>query len=258
MESVLAIGPAASGKSTFCLAVKEFLQNLNVKSCILNLDPANEFLPYNADIDICDLITLEDVCMSTDLGPNGGLFYCMEFILKNISWLKSQLFEHRNEFILIDCPGQIELFTQNLVLVNILKELQKSCDLNCVVVNLIDSNMCAQPHNFIAACLASLSSMTHLELPHINVLTKIDLLNNYYSDLRFNLEFYTDVFDLSRLVSSSDLAFNKKLANISKKLAEVIDDFGLVTFRLFSVNDKETMYSLVKYIEKSLGTQTID
>ena len=34
--------------------------------------------------------------------------------------------------------------------------------------------------------------MLHLELPHINLLSKIDLIEQY-GKLRFNLEFYTEV-----------------------------------------------------------------
>lgn len=34
--------------------------------------------------------------------------------------------------------------------------------------------------------------MLHLELPHINLLSKIDLIEQY-GKLRFNLDFYTEV-----------------------------------------------------------------
>ena len=40
--------------------------------------------------------------------------------------------------------------------------------------------------------LLSLSTMLQLELPHVNVLTKIDLLKNY-GELKYNLEYYTEV-----------------------------------------------------------------
>jgi len=39
---------------------------------MVNLDPANECLPYKSDIDVEDLITLDDVMAEFDLGPNGG------------------------------------------------------------------------------------------------------------------------------------------------------------------------------------------
>ena len=45
-----------------------------------------------------------------------------------------------------------------------------------VAVNLVDSNYCRDPSVFISAVLLSLSMMMRLEMPHINVLSKIDLI----------------------------------------------------------------------------------
>ena len=123
-----------------------------------------------------------------------------------------------------------------------------------IAVNLIDSNLCVQPHTFIAACLVSLSTMTHLELPHINILSKIDMLQNFYKDMRYSLKFFTDISELSRIISEQDFVFNKKMANISLRLAQVIEDFSLVTFNLLSVNDKDTMISLARQIERLFGS----
>jgi hypothetical protein len=61
---------------------------------VINLDPANDILPYKADIDISDLITISDVMDTLKLGPNGGLVYCMEYLEKNIDWLKVFTFFH--------------------------------------------------------------------------------------------------------------------------------------------------------------------
>lgn len=46
-------------------------------------------------------------------------------------------------------------------------------------VNLIDSFYCTTPENYVSAVLLSLSTMLHLELPHVNVLSKIDLIQRY-------------------------------------------------------------------------------
>ena len=40
---------------------------------MVNLDPANDVLPFKPDIDISDLITITDVMENLKLGPNGGL-----------------------------------------------------------------------------------------------------------------------------------------------------------------------------------------
>lgn len=253
MEIIIVTGPAGSGKSTLCQGLKDFLLTLSKGSIICNLDPGNECFQYNADIDICELITLDDVCLTQGLGPNGGLLYCMEFLDKNISWLDSKLERYLQELIIIDCPGQVELFTQHSALISIFKHLEQKFDCKLLVINLIDSLICANTHNFIAACLVSLSIMTHIELPHINVLSKIDRLAEFYKEMKYGLEFFTDVGQLARLVSEEDQKVNEKMAKISKKLAEVVEDFGIVGYQVVAVSDKDCMIALVKQIGRVLG-----
>lgn len=44
-------------------------------------------------------------------GPNGGLIYCMEFLMNNIDWLEDEVGSYSDDYLIIDCPGQIELYT---------------------------------------------------------------------------------------------------------------------------------------------------
>ena len=57
-----------------------------------------------------DLISLQDAMEELDLGPNGGLVYCMEYLLDNMDWLKDELDKYDDEeYIVFDCPGQVLL-----------------------------------------------------------------------------------------------------------------------------------------------------
>lgn len=103
----LVIGPPGSGKTTYCHAMSEFLKGLGRRVAIVNLDPANDVLPYEANVEISHLITVDDVMQSGKLGPNGGLIYCMEFLEKNIDWLLEELRNFKDCYILFDCPGQV-------------------------------------------------------------------------------------------------------------------------------------------------------
>ena len=89
---------------------------------IVNIDPANENVPYKADVDVADLIKLDEVMNHFKLGPNGGLVYCMEHLEKNIEWLLTQLNKVKNKYLLIDCPGQVELYTHNDSVHNIVEK----------------------------------------------------------------------------------------------------------------------------------------
>lgn len=42
-----------------------------------------------------------------ELGPNGGLVYCMEYLLANFNWLEERLLALGSQYILFDCPGQV-------------------------------------------------------------------------------------------------------------------------------------------------------
>ena len=52
---------------------------------------------------------------------------------------------------------------------------------------------------FISVLLTSLSTMLQIELPHVNILSKADLIEKY-GKLAFNLDFYTEVLDLSYIL----------------------------------------------------------
>ncbi|EHL02416.1 putative GPN-loop GTPase 3 like protein [Glarea lozoyensis 74030] len=124
---VLVMGPAGAGKSTFCSALITHLRN-NRRSCFyVNLDPAAEEFTHEPDLDIKDLISLEDVMEEMGLGPNGGLIYCFEFLLENLDFLTEALDPLSEEYlIVIDMPGQIELYTHIPILPALVKHLTKT------------------------------------------------------------------------------------------------------------------------------------
>lgn len=72
MFGQIVIGPPGSGKTTYCNGMAQFMQALGRKVVLVNLDPANDALPYNADVDVSELVCLEQVMQELHLGPNGG------------------------------------------------------------------------------------------------------------------------------------------------------------------------------------------
>ncbi|KAG6490967.1 hypothetical protein ZIOFF_052299 [Zingiber officinale] len=247
------IGPPGSGKTTYCNGMSQFLKLIGSrfapvlmnhapipfynqllacrKVVVVNLDPANDSLPYPLNsiyptfflliyqrykfyclnvfrinqnryecaVNIEDLIKLSDVMVEHSLGPNGGLVYCMDYLEKNMDWLESKLKPFLDDhYFLFDFPGQVELFFLHSNTKNIITKLVKKLDLRLTAVHLIDAHLCCDPGKYVSGLILSLTTMLHLELPHINVLSKIDLIENY-GKLVYNLEFYTDVEDLSYL-----------------------------------------------------------
>jgi GTPase SAR1 family protein len=79
----LVMGPAGSGKSTYCDYLFRHCEVIHRNIKIVNLDPAAEYFKYPVTADIRDLIQLDDVMGDESLhfGPNGGLIFCMEFVI---------------------------------------------------------------------------------------------------------------------------------------------------------------------------------
>ena len=82
--------------------------NLSRRQCIVvNLDPAAEHFNYEAQVDIRELISIEDVMEDEDLrlGPNGGLVFCMEHLVENLEWFHEALDPHDDDYFLIGKPN---------------------------------------------------------------------------------------------------------------------------------------------------------
>jgi len=85
-------------------------------------------------------------------------------------------------------------------------------------VNLVDSHHCSDPSKFISVCLTSLTAMLQISLPHINLLSKVDLVEKY-GKLHFNLDYYTDVLDLEYMLETlPDDNFTKKYKQLNEAL----------------------------------------
>ena len=101
----------------------------------------------------------------------------MEYLLENMEWLQEQLEGYSDDdYLLIDCPGQIELYSHIPVMKRLANVLQAS-GFNVCGVYCLDALFVTDASKLIAGNLAALAAMVHLELPHINVLTKCDLVD---------------------------------------------------------------------------------
>ena len=119
-------GSPGSGKSTYCYGKHQLLTALNRPISIVNLDPANDTLPYPCAVDISSLITLKDVVDEHRLGPNGGMLYCMEYLEANFDWLEERLRElGPDAYVVFDLPGQVELSTNHESVKRIVEKLTK-------------------------------------------------------------------------------------------------------------------------------------
>ncbi|KAI3401705.1 hypothetical protein diail_9369 [Diaporthe ilicicola] len=176
---VMVMGPAGAGKSTFCSSLITHLQ-LNRRSCFyVNLDPAAESFDHQPDLDIKDLISLEDVMEEMGLGPNGGLVYCFEFLMENLDFLTEALDGLTEDYlIIIDMPGQIELYTHIPILPALVRFLSQpgALDIRLCAAYLLEATFVVDRAKFFSGTLSAMSAMILLEIPHLNILSKMDLV----------------------------------------------------------------------------------
>ena len=110
----LVIGPAGSGKSTYCSTIVRHCENIGRTVHVINLDPAAEYFDYPVLLDTRELVQVEDVMEAEDLklGPNGGLVFCMEYLIKNMDWLEEQLGYTDEDYFIFDCPGRLTTYVR--------------------------------------------------------------------------------------------------------------------------------------------------
>ncbi|GMM37100.1 putative GTPase [Saccharomycopsis crataegensis] len=273
------IGPPGSGKSTYCYGLQQFFNSIGRHSIIINLDLANDKLKYDCALDLRDFITLEEIMSENSLGPNGGLIKAFETLTgvsdsgadKSDDGEEDNLFDvllneitnivdKSNAYVIFDTPGQSELFTSNFSLPNLFKELGKRSDLRLCCVNLMDSIYLTSPSSYISILLTALRSMLLLNMPHVNVISKVDLLANY-DKLPFNLKYYLEVDNLEELIPllekemsySKNKLGTKNLLKITESIIDLVDDYKMVDFEVLCVEDTRSMINLVRRIDKANG-----
>ena len=238
----IVIGPAGSGKSTYIRHISDYFKNIKRTVHCINLDPAADDLQYEPVVDVRTAINVKEIMNKYGYGPNGGLIYCMEQIVADIEWIDTEIGEHDYDYLLISFPGQIELFSHLPILPQIINLLtQKGYHL--VAVFLLDSQFIIDPTKFLSAGLVVLSAMTMLEIPHLNVLSKCDLLSEEQKNL---IESY---LEMDTLILSSNISLIPKLKNLTNKICELIDEFNMIQFQLLDLKDIDSIFRLETQID---------
>ena len=172
MDVSFITGTAGSGKSLLTGALKEWYVNRGEDAIAVNLDPGVVDLPYEPDVDIRDRIQLQEVMQEYGLGPNGALILAADLAATKLGEIQDEIDSHRAENVLIDTPGQIELFAYRESGEFIAREIRADSKL---LMFLVDPLLANTPSNFLSLALLSASVGLRLNIPKITVLTKRDI-----------------------------------------------------------------------------------
>ena len=180
MKSIFIVGTAGSGKSLLTSKIHEYYTRNGAFSAILNLDPGVESLPYSCDIDVRDYVDIVSIMKQYDLGPNGALIMTNDLIASKIDSIQDEIDEVNPDYLLIDTPGQIELFAYRASGQFLVQNLRIDEKMS---IFLFDGALITSPINFVSIALLATSIKLRLGLPAINVLTKTDLIGKKLKDI---------------------------------------------------------------------------
>jgi len=167
------LGTAGSGKSTMVYAFQLWMNSQGLDCVTVNLDPGAEALQYSPDLDVRDYVNLEEVMAEQGLGPNGAQVAAADMAAMNAKELADVLETFETNYVLIDTPGQIELFTfraSGPVLIDAFGRADSA------LVYLNDPALVKTASGFISSVLLNATVQFRHGLPFINVLSKADLL----------------------------------------------------------------------------------
>ncbi|CAH8531115.1 unnamed protein product [Schistosoma curassoni] len=110
---LIVLGMAGSGKTTFVKKLTEYLTVSSNSSYTINLDPAVYHIPYNPNIDIRDTVKFKEVMKQYGYGPNGAIMTSLNFFASQFHKVVDIINSNSGKvsYVIIDTPGQIEVFT---------------------------------------------------------------------------------------------------------------------------------------------------
>ena len=110
MQTIFVTGTAGSGKSLLTSKLVQWYKDNSFYPVSLNLDPGVISLPYEPDVDVRNYIDIDKIMSRHDLGPNGALIMAADMIATKLDEIQEEVYDLNPDFVIVDTPGQIELF----------------------------------------------------------------------------------------------------------------------------------------------------
>ena len=168
------VGTAGSGKSLLTASLEKWLVESDLSVAVVNLDPGVESPPYSSDVDIREYVDYGEVMENFGLGPNGALVASLDMAVSSIDNLREEIVETERNYVLVDCPGQMELFAYRNSGPLMVSGLRG--DDPALALYLLDSNIARTASGYLSSMLLGLSINIRFGLPQLSILSKSDIL----------------------------------------------------------------------------------
>jgi GTPase SAR1 family protein len=168
-------GTAGSGKSTLTNAFQLWLNNEGHDAITVNLDPGADNLMYAPDVDVRDWIKLSEVMAEYGLGPNGAQIAAADLMALNAKEIAQVIAGYDTDYVLVDTPGQIELFTFRQSSRVVVDELSGE---RAMLAFLFDPALAKVPNGYVSSLMLAATVHFRLPLPMVSILAKADTLSD--------------------------------------------------------------------------------
>lgn len=252
MFFVFIVGTAGSGKSLLTASFTEWLKMAKQKVIAVNLDPGVVTLPYSPDVDVRDYVSLGEIMEKHGLGPNGALVMAADLIAEETETIAEEIENENPDMVIVDTPGQMELFAFRASGPYIVSELTKDPK---ALVYLFDSVFSSNPLNYVSNLFLSAALYSRFFVPQAYVLSKCDLLPadrlnlivDWSADSRKLETAIEENLTGTKLLLSRDtmhvinrLGLKFLLTPVSAKTNEGFNNLNAILERIFSSGEKFT------------------
>lgn len=226
-SAIFVIGVAGTGKTTLCSILQDYLHSESVNAHYMNLDPASHE-PLLNTLDIRNRYHFNDEMRLKQLGPNGTLMKILDDVANDKNWIKDCLGNHDNDFIIVDCPGQVEAYLHHNKAMSGIVQIFKDNDFQICSIFTLDATFLKNKNKLYTSLLITLSTMAAIDVPVFNVVTKMDLVGGCQN--------------WDEMIEN---AFNEPQNNIMlKNTYDIIDRYGISSIIPLDITDTKSIAEL--------------
>ncbi|RLV92471.1 GPN-loop GTPase 1 [Spathaspora sp. JA1] len=228
-STVICIGMAGSGKTTFMQRLNSHLHSKKTPPYVINLDPAVLKVPFGANIDIRDSVKYKQVIEQYNLGPNGAIVTSLNLFSTKIDQVINLIEKKQDKLtnIIVDTPGQIECFIWSAS-GSIITEAFAST-FPTVIAYIVDTPRNTSPTTFMSNMLYACSILYKTKLPMIVVFNKTDV-----TDCEFAKEWMNDFEVFQQALKENE---EKEDGNGSGYMNSLINSMSLMLEEFYSQLD---------------------
>jgi len=219
-STIFVVGMAGCGKSALTAAYSEWLKDNDQEVLVANFDPGAVALPYNPDIDARNYVDVEKLMLDYKLGPNGALIMASDLLADHLEEIQEEIEAANTDILLVDTPGQIELFAFREGGRFIATQLTQG---EHVVIYLMDAPFTRSPINFTSNLFLAAAVYSRIQQPQIYALSKADLVEEREIDTIVSWTTEREAFEQELEIMSGNLSL------ISRNLAAAVFDTGLLS-----------------------------